>query len=234
MMTTRVALITAAGQGMGAAIARELAANGYAIVLMSPSGSAEKLTETLGGVGVTGSVLEPTDLQRLVDAAMSTYDRIDVVVNNTGHPPKGELLDISDDDWHLGMDMVLMNVVRMSRLVTPILQRQGGGAFCNISTYAAFEPDLAFPVSCALRAALGSFAKLYADRYARDNIRMNNLLPGFIDSYPVSEENLNQIPMGRYGTVEEVAQTVRFLLSDAAGYLTGQNIRMDGGLTRSI
>jgi NAD(P)-dependent dehydrogenase (short-subunit alcohol dehydrogenase family) len=127
-----------------------------------------------------------------------------------------------------------MNVVRLARLVTPIMQKQGQGAIVNISTFAAFEPSLAFPVSSALRAALGSFAKLYADRYAAEGIRMNNLLPGYIESYPVAEGLLESIPMQRAGTVAEIAKTAVFLLSADAGYITGQNIRVDGGITRSV
>jgi NAD(P)-dependent dehydrogenase (short-subunit alcohol dehydrogenase family) len=165
---------------------------------------------------------------------MAEYGRIDAVVNNTGHPPKGDLLTISDEDWHGAMDLVLLNVVRMARLVTPIMATQGGGTIVNISTYTAFEPDLAFPVSSSLRAALGDFAKLYADRYAGDGIRMNNVLPGFTESYPEAPENVARIPMGRYATIEEIAAAVAFLVSKDAGYITGQNLRVDGGLTRSI
>lgn len=165
---------------------------------------------------------------------MERYGRIDAVINNTGHPPKGELLDISDENWHAGLDMVLMNVVRMARLVTPIMQKQGSGAFVNISTFAAFEPSLAFPVSSALRAALGSFTKLYADRYAADNIHMNNILPGYIESYAIDEAIRAKIPLGRSGSVEEIADTAVFLLSSRAGYITGQNIRVDGGISRSV
>ncbi len=234
MNTQKVAIVTAAGQGMGAAIARELAASGYALALMSNSGGAVRLAEELGCLGMQGSVTAVPDLTALVEQTMSRYGRIDAVVNNTGHPPKGPLLEITDDDWHAGLDMVLLNVVRMSRLVTPIMEAQGGGAIVNISTFAAFEPDLGFPVSSALRAALGSFAKMYADQYAASRIRMNNVLPGFIDSYPESELNLQRIPMKRYGRTTEIAQTVRFLLSEEAGYITGQNIRVDGGITRSV
>jgi NAD(P)-dependent dehydrogenase (short-subunit alcohol dehydrogenase family) len=122
----------------------------------------------------------------------------------------------------------------MARLITPIMQTQGGGAIVNISTFAVFEPEATFPVSAAMRAALAGFTKLYADQYAPDGIRMNNVLPGFIDSLPAAEERRRRIPMGRYGTVTEIAQTVRFLLSAEAGYITGQNIRVDGGLTRSV
>lgn len=234
MSQTKTAIITAAGKGMGAAIAKELSANGYNLALMSPSGGAEELAKSLNAVGVTGSVTELNDLQKLVDLTMQKFGRIDAVVNHTGHPPKGPLLDISDADWHKGLDMLLLNVVRMSRLVTPLMLAQGGGVFVNISTYAVFEPESTFPVSGTIRAALASFTKLYSDQYASQNIRMNNLLPGFIDSLAETEERRNRIPMGRYGTVDEIAKTVRFLISPEAGYMTGQNIRVDGGITRSV
>lgn len=230
----KVAVVTAAGRGMGAAIARELAARAYAVALLSPSGAAEELARALNGLGLTGSVTNPEDLQELVDQTMARYGRIDAVVNHTGHPPKGDLLEIPDRDWHAGLDLVMLNVVRMARLVTPIMQAQGGGAIVNISTYAVFEPEAAFPVSATMRAALAGFAKLYADRYAADGIRMNNILPGFIDSLPETAERRSRIPMGRYGTVAEIAKTAGFLLSSEAGYITGQNIRVDGGLTRSV
>lgn len=234
MTDTKVAIVTAAGRGMGAAIARDLAADGYRLALMSPSGAAEALAKTLDGLGVTGSVTEPDDLKRLVEATLAKFGRIDAVVNHTGHPPKGPLLEISDADWHRGLDMLLLNVVRMSRLITPIMLAQGGGAIVNISTYAVFEPEPTFPVSGALRAALAAFTKLYADQYAPKGIRMNNVLPGFIDSLGETPERRQRIPMGRYGTVAEIAKTVRFLLSSDAGYITGQNLRVDGGITRSV
>jgi NAD(P)-dependent dehydrogenase (short-subunit alcohol dehydrogenase family) len=234
MNDNKVAIVTAAGRGMGAAIARELAAHGYKLALMSPSGAARELAQSLQGLGLTGSVTEIDDLQRLVDQTLKHYGRIDAVVNHTGHPPKGPLLEIFDEDWHRGLDLVMLNVVRLARLVTPVMQKQGGGAIVNVSTFAVFEPDPTFPVSAAMRAALASFTKLYADQYAADGIRMNNVLPGFIDSLPETEERRRRIPMGRYGTVAEIAKTVRFLLSADAGYITGQNIRVDGGITRSV
>ncbi|HUF40009.1 MAG TPA: SDR family oxidoreductase [Anaerolineales bacterium] len=233
-MELKTAIVTAAGRGIGAAIARELHAHGYKLALLSNSGGAETLAMELGGIGVTGSVADPVDLERLVAAALDAYGRIDAVVNNTGHAPKGDLLVIPDEDWHAGLDLLLLNVVRIARLVTPVMQAQGGGAIVNISTFAAFEPEPAFPVSSSLRAALGAFTKLFADRYAKAGIRMNSVLPGYVDSYPDSPALREKIPMRRYGTVEELAATVRFLLSDEAGYLTGQNIRVDGGLTRSV
>jgi NAD(P)-dependent dehydrogenase (short-subunit alcohol dehydrogenase family) len=233
-MASKVAIITAAGKGIGAAIAGELAESGYRVSLLSNSGGAIQLAQELDGIGMTGSVTEPSDLAKLVELTMETFGRIDAVVNNTGHPPKGELLDISDADWHYGLDLLILNVVRMARLVTPIFLKQGGGAIVNISTFSAFEPKLSFPVSSTLRSGLASYTKLYADRYAEFGIRINNLMPGYMDNYPESDENLVKIPMKRYAKVREIAKTVRFLLSGDAGYITGQNIRADGGLTHSI
>ncbi|HZW21986.1 SDR family oxidoreductase [Noviherbaspirillum sp.] len=230
----KVAVITAASRGMGAACARELAARGYKLVLMSRSADIQALATELGATALQGSSDNAADLQKLVALAMDTHGRIDAAVNNTGHPKKGPLLELSDDDWHAGLDLLLLNVVRMARLVTPVMQAQGGGAIVNISTFAAYEPTARFPISSALRAALGSFTKIYADEVAKSGIRINNVLPGYVDSIAQNEATLAQIPMGRQGTQEEIAKTVAFLLSADAGYITGQNLRVDGGITRSV
>lgn len=234
MTENKVAIVTAAGKGMGAAIAKELANSGYQLALMSPSGSAEALAKQLDAVGLKGSVTEADDLKKFVDVTMDRYGRIDAVVNHTGHPPKGPLLEIPDSDWHVGLDMLLLNVIRMARLVTPIMLQQGGGAFVNISTAPLFEPEPSFPVSASIRAGLAVFTKIYSDQHAAQGIRMNVVMPGFIDSLTEVEERKRRIPMGRYGTVDEIAKTVRFLLSSDASYITGQSIRVDGGLMRSI
>ena len=234
MTVEKVALITAAGKGMGAAIARELAGSGYRVALMSPSGSAVRLAEELGGFGIEGSVTEEKDIDRLVGQTLEKYGRIDAVVNNTGHPPKGDLLAIADEQWHVGLDLIVLNVARVLRRVTPVFQKQGGGAVVNISSFAADAPEQAMPVSSALRAALSSFTRLYADRYAKENIRINSVLPGFIDSWPETPEIVARIPVGRFGKTQEIAKTVAFLLSDGAGYITGQNIRVDGGIVRGL
>jgi len=230
----KVALITAAGSGMGAAIARKLAKNGYRVAILSSSGRGEALAEELGGVGVTGSNQSNDDLQRLVELTVEKFGGFDAVVNSAGHGPKGKLLEISDEDWHLAMEVYFLNVVRTSRLVTPELVSRGGGSIVNISSFAAFEPDKAFPTSAAFRASLAAYTKLYSDEFAASNVRMNNVLPGFVDSLPEREAFRQRIPLGRYGTTDEISDTVAFLLSEGATYITGQNIRVDGGITRSV
>jgi len=230
----KTALITAAGSGMGAAIAKRLAGDGYRVAVMSSSGKGEALGKSLGGIGFTGSATDPAALKAFVELAHREFGRIDAVVNSAAHPPKGELLALTDEDWHRGLDIAVLNVVRMTRLVTPIMEAQGSGAMVNISTFAAYEPDLMFPISGSLRAALGSFTKLFTERYAKAGLRMNNILPGYIDSLPEKEERRAKIPAGRYGTVEEIAATAAFLLSDGAAYINGQNLRVDGGLTRGV
>jgi NAD(P)-dependent dehydrogenase (short-subunit alcohol dehydrogenase family) len=230
----KAAIVTAAGKGLGAACARELATRGYSLALMSRSEEATDLARELGGVGLMGSVTEEADLRTLVDKTLEAYGRVDAVVSSTGHPPRGDILEITDEEWHAGLDLVLLNVDRMARLVTPVMLRQGEGAMVNVSTFSAFEPSAAFPVSSSLRSALAGFTKLYTDRYAAQGIRMNNVLPGFVESFEVDEQARASIPMQRPGTVEEVAKVVAFLVSADASYITGQNLRLDGRLTRSV
>lgn len=234
MPAERVAILTAAGSGMGAGIARKLAADGWRVAILSSSGKGEALAKELGGLGVTGSNLDPAALQALVDGALDRWGRIDAAVNSAGHGPKGAVLELSDDDWHRGLEVYLMNVIRMTRLVVPVMERQGGGSIVNISTYATFEPEAAFPTSGVFRSGLAAFTKLVADRYAASGIRINNILPGFIDSLPEKEAFKARIPMGRYGHVEEIAEAAVFLASDRSSYVTGQNLRVDGGITRSV
>ena len=219
---------------MGAACARELGRRGFRLILMARSADVEALAAELGGLAVRGSVAVADDLGRVVEAARSRFGRLDAVVNNTGHAPKGELLSLTDDEWHEGIDLLLLSVVRMARLATPLMLAGTGGAFVNISSFAAVEPGLRHPVSATLRPALGNFAKLYSQQYAGRGLRMNNLLPGWIDTYPVDAEAMARIPAGRPGTAEEVARAAAFLVSSEASYITGESLLVDGGLVRAV
>jgi NAD(P)-dependent dehydrogenase (short-subunit alcohol dehydrogenase family) len=233
-MSEKVAIVTAGGSGMGAAAAQRLATDGFKVAILSSSGKGEKLAKELGGLGVTGSNQSVDDLKRLVDITMERWGRVDVLVNSAGHGPRAPILEITDEQWHMGLDVYLMNVIRATRLVAPIMQAQKGGAIINISTAWVFEPSAMFPTSAVFRAGLAAYTKIFADTYAPDNVRMNNVLPGWIDSLPPTEERRQGVPMRRYGRSDEIAATIAFLASEGAGYMTGQNIRVDGGLARSV
>ncbi|MEM9026812.1 MAG: SDR family oxidoreductase, partial [Pseudomonadota bacterium] len=202
--------------------------------VMSLSGKGEALGKELGGLGFTGSNLEPDDIAAFVARAQSEFGRIDGLVNCAGHGPKGDVDEIPDADWHLGLDYYLLNVIRAVRQVTPVMIQQRRGSIVNVSTFAVFEPDPDFPTSAVFRAGLASYTKLFADKHAAEGVRMNNVLPGFIDSLPEKAERTQRIPMGRYANVRELSEVIAFLVSDASSYMTGQNLRVDGGLTRSV
>jgi NAD(P)-dependent dehydrogenase (short-subunit alcohol dehydrogenase family) len=233
-MSRKVAIVTAGGSGMGAAAARRLAADGFKVAVLSSSGKGEALATELGGFGVTGSNQSSEDLKRLVDGAIARWGRVDALVNSAGHGPRAPILDVTDEQWHAGLDVYLMNVVRATRLVAPVMQVQKGGSIINISTAWAFEPSPMFPTSAVFRAGLAVYTKIFCDTFAADNVRMNNVLPGWIDSLPATEERRRSVPLGRYGTADEVAATIAFLASEDAAYITGQNIRIDGGISRGI
>ncbi|MRS18303.1 SDR family oxidoreductase [Enterobacteriaceae bacterium RIT692] len=234
MTVEKVAVIVAGGSGMGAAAAEKLASDGFKVAILSSSGKGEALAERLGGLGVTGSNQSVEDLQKLVDQTLARWGRIDVLVNSAGHGPRAPILELTDEQWQLGMETYFLNVVRATRLVTPVMQKQGGGSIINISSAWTFEPTDMFPTSAVFRAGLASFTKIFADTYAADNIRINNVLPGWIDSLPKTNERRDSVPLQRYGTSAEVAATIAFLASPGAAYITAQNIRVDGGVTRNV
>jgi NAD(P)-dependent dehydrogenase (short-subunit alcohol dehydrogenase family) len=230
----KVAIVTAASRGMGRSIALRLAEEGYKLVLMSRSDDLFALADQIDARPIKGSVNSASDIERIVGFTYEKYGRIDIVVNNSGHAAKGSLLDLSDKDWKEGMDLLMLNVIRMSRMVAPIMLQQQMGSIVNISTFAAKEPALDFPVSSVMRAGLSAYLKLFSKQYASHGMRMNNVLPGFIDSYPASEKVIDSIPMKRLGSTEEVADLVAFLASEKANYITGQEFVIDGGLSKSI
>ena len=233
-MKEKVCVIVGGGKGIGAAVAREMNKRHYRLALMSPSENCEKLANELDGIAVRGKAENAADTQALFDATMEKYGRIDSLLIHVGGPPKGDLLDISDEDWIKANEMVLLPVIRMSKLVTPIMKDQGGGSIVNITTFSAFEPSLTFPTSSVYRVGVSSFTKLYSDRYGSNNIRMNCLLPGFTDSLDLPQKFADMSTFKRLASAEEQARAAAFLLSDDSTYITGQSIRSDGGVTRHM
>ena len=230
----KVAAFIASGSGMGADAAKHLHSKGYEVAIMSSSGKGETLANELGGLGFTGSNIFSKDIKTFIDKVNAEYGKIDTLINSAGHGPKGDILEISDEEWFRGMEVYYLNVVRAARVITPIMQKQKNGSIINISTFAVFEPEKNFPTSGVFRSSLSAFTKIYSDKYAKDNIRMNNILPGFIDSLPVKEDFIKRIPLQRYGKVSEISSVVELLASEGGAYITGQNIRVDGGITRSV
>ena len=230
----KVAVLIAAGSGMGADAAKSLSKDGYKIAILSSSGKGEKLAKKLNGIGYTGTNLEVKDLKKFIDIVSSKWGRIDVLVNSAGHGPKGEILKISDDDWYIGMQTYFLNVVRAVRIVTPLMKKQKNGSIINISSYAVFEPEKSFPTSGVMRAALSSFCKIYSNEYAKYNIRINNILPGFIESLKTKREFIKRVPLGRMGKLDEISAVIRLLASQHGSYITGQNIKVDGGISKSV
>lgn len=248
MSELKVAIMTGTGQGIGKGCAIEMAKAGYKVSLMSPSARSVDLANELDGIGRIGSVLNSDDLQALVDDTMSAFGRIDAVVSNMVHGggvPEaiktvgfdsefdGPLLELSDDLWHESLDMYVLNVVKLARVITPIMIKQNSGSFVNISSMNTVEPRAPYPMSM-LRGALHSFAKLHGDRYARYNINMNNLMPGFCENVNLSEQARTSIPAQRAATFEEIGKACVFLASDGARYINGQNILSDGGMNRAV
>ena len=233
-MDHKVCVITGGGKGMGAAIAREMHNRKYKLALMSPSENCETIASELGGIAVRGRAESAKDTKDLVNSVIKTYGRIDSLLVHVGGPPKGDLLEISEDDWNKAHEMVLLPVIRLAKLVTPMMQAQGGGSIVNITTFSAFEPSLTFPTSSVYRVGVSSFTKLYSDRYGKDGIRMNCLLPGFTNSLDLPQKFSDMSVFKRLATSEEQARAAAFLLTEDSSYITGQSIRSDGGVTRHM
>ena len=233
-MAEKTCLVIGGGRGMGAATAKEMQKRGYKLSLMSPSDSCEQLAEELNGIALRGKAEVSENLKSIIDFTMEKYGRIDSVLVHVGGPPKGDLLEIEDEDWDKANQMIIKPVIRIAKLVTPIMLEQGGGSIVNITTFSAFEPSLTFPTSSVYRAGVSSFTKLFSDRYGADNIRMNCLLPGFTDSLNLPDEFAKLSSLNRLARAEEQAKVAAFLLSDDSSYITGQSIRSDGGVTRHM
>ena len=176
-----VVIVTAASKGIGAGVARFLSSRGYRLSLFARSDDVSTLADELRGMATQGSVQHEDDLRKLVKETLKTFGRIDALVNNTGHPAKGDLLSPGDGVWQEGFELILRSVIQLARLITPVMRNQGGGSIVNISSYAAVRPELERPISSVFRAGLSAWTRLHAEYGAPYGIRVNSVLPGFIE-----------------------------------------------------
>lgn len=237
MTSPKVAIITAASRGIGAGCARELAARGYNVALMARSPEVLNLATELGGIAIQGSITNSQDLQRLVETTLTTFGRVDAVVNSFGDPPRPDLLSISDEMWLENFEMLFLSVVRIAKLVTEPMQNSGSGVIVNISAADTQEPSLGTPFSGTLRAAMEGFTKLYAKRYRTDKIRMIAVAPFFVADSMAELEGWNvpaDLMFGRPATYQEFAKTVAFLISEDAKFITGTTLKVDEAYSAAI
>lgn len=250
-LTGKVAIVTGASRGIGRGIAAHLVAEGCRVVICARGD--EALQEAADGMGeaavpVTLDVTDAAAPQQLVDTALQHFGRIDVLVNNVGGNRRKSFEEVSDDDWDDLLNLNFTSHVRCSRAVIPHLRAAGGGSIVFISSIFGREaggPGLA--LYNTTKTALISVAKIMALELARDNIRVNSVAPGSVRFPGGSWDRRVQadpegmrafidanLPMGRFGTVDEVADLVTYLVSERASLLTGTCINVDGGQSRSL
>jgi 3-oxoacyl-[acyl-carrier protein] reductase len=255
----KVAMVAASSKGLGFGIARELAREGALVSLGSRTESdiydaAHALIEETG-TEVLANVLDASDpdsINQWLDNTIDTFGGVDMLVVNAGGPPAGKFDDFDDSDWLAAFELTLMSAVRMIRVVLPAMRQAGGGSILTVTSSSVKEPIDFLLLSNVMRSGVTSLAKSLSRQLAAENIRVNNLMPGRIDTDRVkSLDALNAergnrsveevkaanelgIPLGRYGTIEEFGRLAAFLLSDAAGYITGQTIAVDGGTIKTV
>ena len=256
----RVAIVCGASQGMGRAVAKGLAAEGTKLVICARSEEnlAAAETEIASATGtdqilkVAADLNDPASAPRIVAAAMDRWDRVDILVNNTGGPPGGDPLSFTDDQWLAAIEQNFLNVVRMSREVVPHMREAGWGRIVNILALSVRQVEDNLSLSSATRMAVVAFVKSLSDSVAADGITVNNVLPGSVatdrlhvvnkmqadsrgvDADDAMAERVARVPAGRLGRPEEMADLICFLASERAGFLTALNLPVDGGQLRAI
>jgi 3-oxoacyl-[acyl-carrier protein] reductase len=255
----KVALVAASSRGLGLGIARELAREGALVSIGARTESevhdvAEMLTQETGS-DVLANVLDAAcsdSITQWVESTADAFGGVDLLVINAGGPPAGTFDDFADSDWQSAFDLTLMSAVRMVRAALPLMRDAGGGSILTITSCSVKEPIDFLLLSNVMRSGVTSLAKSLSQQLASESIRINNLMPGRIDTdrvqsldqmnadakaVPVEEVravNEQGIPLGRYGTIEEFGRLGAFLLSDAASYITGQTIAVDGGSIKTV
>jgi 3-oxoacyl-[acyl-carrier protein] reductase len=242
-LSDRTAIVCGASAGMGLAIAEALAAEGANVAMFARRRDLlQREAERIGALAVRGDVTNPADLKRLVDRTLEAFGGIDILVNNSGGPPRTAALELTDDHIETTIELLLLSAIRLTRLCLPQLERSGRGRIINIGSSSMREPIDNLALSNAVRPGVVGWAKTLAREIGPKKITVNTIAPGRIETERLAEafqgrprtEDIEAIPLRRFGQPREVAQVVCFLASDAASYVTGTVIPVDGGLTRSL
>ncbi len=239
----RTAIVCGASAGMGLAVAEALAREGANVTMFARRRDVlDREAERLGALAVRGDVTNPADLKRLVDRTVEAFGGIDILVNNSGGPPRTPAVGLTDDDVERAVELLLLSVVRLTELCLPQLERSGHGRIINIGSSTVREPIDNLALSNAVRPGVIGWAKTMARELGPKKITVNSIAPGRIETARLMEafaersraSEMEQIPLRRFGRPEEVAEVICFLASDCASYVTGAVIPVDGGLTRSL
>ena len=255
----KVAMVAASSKGLGYGIAQALAQEGASISIGSRTeadieSAAEQLRKETG-VSVLASVLdssEPESIQQWANITLKEFGGVDKLLVNAGGPPTGKFEDFSDNDWQAAFELNLLSAVRMIRAALPSMRERGGGSILTVTSMSVKEPIDMLILSNVMRSGVTSLVKSLSVQLAPDNIRLNNLMPGRINTdrlrsldglssekqgVPLTQiqaANYTKITLGRYGTIEEFGRTGAFLLSDAASYITGSSLAVDGGVLKTV
>jgi 3-oxoacyl-[acyl-carrier protein] reductase len=239
----RTAIVCGASSGIGLAIAEALAEEGANVAMFARRRDIlEREAERIGALAVRGDLTNPRDLRNLVDKTLEAFDAIDILVNNGGGPPRGPALEVTEESLEAAVELLLLSAFRLTTLCLPHLRRSGRGRVINITSSSVRQPIEKLALSNAVRPGVIGWAKTLSQEVGADGITVNSIAPGRIETARLAEaydngpqpEDLQEIPLRRFGQPREIADVVCFLASERAGYITGSVVPVDGGLTRGL